>query len=122
MAMSEQQQTGLIYIYIVRGTHNHLHIATATNVTEKLKAINSGDGPISLRPYTPVELVYVRCFSDHRQAHKVLTTLKGYTRERKERLIAQFLQEWHAGETTIEQACAISERIPYPPVRQTEQE
>src|SRR5882724_1672898 len=107
--------TGPIYIYMVRGTRNHLHIATAVNREEKLEAINSGNGPVSLRSYTPVELVSVRRFPNRTEARPVVKKLKVYTRERKERLIATFSREWNAAsEKTIEQACLISERIGYP--------
>jgi len=106
--------TGPIYIYMVRGTRNHLHIATAVNMEEKLEAINSGNGPVSLRSYTPVELVYVRRFSNYTEARPVVKKLKVYTRERKERLIATFSREWNASSgKTIEQACLISGRIGY---------
>ncbi|HTK06088.1 MAG TPA: hypothetical protein VL485_02880 [Ktedonobacteraceae bacterium] len=113
--MSDVQHKGPIFIYMVRGTRDHLHIATAVNMEEKLEAINRGDGPVSLRPYAPVELVYVRKFSNYSEVRSVLKKLKGSTRERKERLIAAFLQAWDAsGERSIEQACAISECIGYP--------
>jgi predicted GIY-YIG superfamily endonuclease len=114
--MSDAQHTGPVYISIVRGTRDHLHIATAVNREEKLEAINSGNGPVSLRSYIPVELVSVRRFSNYTEARPVVKKLKGYTRERKERLIAAFLREWNASsEKTIEQACLLSERIGYPP-------
>jgi predicted GIY-YIG superfamily endonuclease len=70
---------------------------------------------VSLRSYTPVELVSVQRFPNRAEAHPVLKKLKVYTPERKECLIAAFSREWNASsERTIEQACAASERIGYP--------
>src|SRR5450631_3189776 len=112
--MSETKVKGPVYIYLVRGQKDHLHIATSLDVEKTLSEINAGEGPTSVRAYAPVELVYVRRFTGYSEARPVLMALKSYRRERKDRLVAAFLAEWTG---SIEQGCLVSEKIGYPPVK-----
>jgi len=48
--MNEAQHKGPIYIYMVRGTRDHLHIAIAVDMEEKLEAIHSGNGQCHYDP------------------------------------------------------------------------
>src|SRR5882672_11877176 len=90
MSTTRSNAGDLLYVYIVRGQGSYLFIGLARNVEERLEEIEHGNGPASLKGKTPVELVYVHRCASFPEARSLAQLLKGYTRERKERLIASF--------------------------------
>ncbi len=107
-----------VYIYMLRGLNSYVWISLSWDLTARLEAISRGDVPFSLKGRTPVELVYVRRYPSLEEARAVMKTLKGYTRERKERLLASYAEAWQAAtEKTAGTACQIGEQIDFPPAR-----
>ncbi len=107
-----------VYVYILRGLNAYLWISLSGDLTTRLAAIEQGGVPLSLKGRTPVELVYVRRYPSLEEARAVMKTLKGYTRERKERLLACYTESWQAAtEKTADTACQIGEQIGFPPAR-----
>ncbi len=107
-----------LYVYIVRFQGNYLYIGLARDVKARLEEFERGKGPDSLNGKRPVELAYVRQCASFPEARALAKLLKGYTRERKERLIAAFQQRWQSSpEQSLEQAYQISMTLPLPSVK-----
>lgn len=118
-----QSSESFVYLYIVQGRNQYLHIALAKDIEAQLAAIQRGEGPQSLKGKTPVKLVYVRRYPSFSEARKIAKLLKVYTRERKERLIEAYQRVWQqTTDKSLEHACQISEIIGFPPVKPSAKE
>lgn len=113
-----QPPEGFVYLYIIEGRNQYLHIALTKDIEAQLAAIQRGEGPQSLKGKTPVKLVYVRRFPSFPEARKIAKQLKVYIRERKERLIEAYQRVWQqTTDKSLEHACQISEIIGFPSVK-----
>lgn len=77
----------MFYLYILRGTKNHLYIGVTSNIENRLKRHQSGDGAEFAKRNKTFKLVYTEEFSTLLEARRRESQIKGWRREKKENLI-----------------------------------
>ena len=75
------------YTYILNCSDNTLYTGWTTNLTNRLKAHNTGKGAKYTRSRLPVTLVYYETVPTKRQALQREAAIKKLSRPQKERLI-----------------------------------
>jgi putative endonuclease len=77
------------FVYIVRCADGTYYTGWAMNLDRRVAAHNAGLGSRYTRTRRPVTLVYQESAPDRGSAMRREVAIKGYDRERKERLIRQ---------------------------------
>ena len=77
------------YLYILRCKDNTLYTGITTDVEKRLDAHRTGKGAKYTRGRSPLALVYREDCGDHSAALKREIEIKKFSREEKERLIAE---------------------------------
>lgn len=77
----------MIYLYILKGSKNHLYIGVTNNLESRIKRHISGDGAEFTKRNQTFELVYTEKFSTLLEARRRESQIKGWRREKKENLI-----------------------------------
>ena len=78
-----------VFVYIVECADGSLYTGWTTNVEERVKTHNSGEGAKYTRSRLPVKLVYFEELEDRSAALKREAAIKKLTRREKELLISQ---------------------------------
>jgi len=78
------------FVYILRCNDNSYHVGVATDVADRVREHNAGQGPSFTKRRRPVELVYSEEHESYVSARKREAQLKGWRREKKEWLISGF--------------------------------
>ena len=78
------------FCYMVQCRDGSLYVGIAVDPVERTKKHNWGVGAAFTAKRKPVELVWFEELSDRRAAHKREIELKGWTKQRKLKLIAAF--------------------------------
>lgn len=78
-----------VFVYIVECADGSLYTGWTTNVEERVKTHNSGEGAKYTRSRLPVKLVYFEELEDRSAALKREAAIKKLTRRKKELLISQ---------------------------------
>ena len=79
----------MFYLYILRNVHNRLYIGHAKDVKRRLDDHRSSiHGAKFIKDYGNFELVYTEEFSTRSEAMSREKQLKGWTRTKKEALVA----------------------------------
>ena len=78
------------YFYIVRCKDNSLYSGITTDVNDRVREHNSGNGAKYTLYRRPVTLVYIERFNNVSKARKREIQVKGWSRIKKERLIVGF--------------------------------
>ncbi|MBI3406669.1 MAG: GIY-YIG nuclease family protein [Acidobacteria bacterium] len=78
------------FCYVVRCKDRSLYVGVATDTDERVKEHNWGVGAKFTAKRRPVKLVWREKFPDQKAAKKRETELKGWRREKKEKLIEEF--------------------------------
>ena len=78
----------MFFVYILRCADGSLYIGSTQDVYERLKVHLAGRGPTFTAKRLPVELVYRESFATLEEAVQRERQLKGWTRAKKEALIA----------------------------------
>ena len=73
--------------YILECADHSYYVGVATDVADRLQEHNSGQGAKYTRGRRPVRLAWSRACADHAEARALETRLKGWSREKKRRLI-----------------------------------
>jgi len=79
------------FVYILRCGDGSFYVGITNNLKERFEEHNSGEGAKYTRGRRPVKLVYKEDHINKSEARKREIELKGWRREKKERLIAGFL-------------------------------
>ncbi|MFA6098163.1 MAG: GIY-YIG nuclease family protein [Patescibacteria group bacterium] len=77
----------IYYLYILRCSDNSLYTGTTNNLLLRVKRHNKGNGPKFTQIRLPVKLVYFEKFDNLKSARKREKQIKGWRREKKEKLI-----------------------------------
>ena len=80
----------MAFVYIVRCVDGTFYTGWSTDVVKRVAQHNAGRGGRYTRLRRPVTLVYAEELPDRGAAMRREISIKGYSRERKERLIAAF--------------------------------
>lgn len=75
------------FLYIVRCQDGSLYTGITTDINRRIKMHNNSKGAKYVRTRLPVELIYTESFGDRISAMKREIEIKGWTRERKLRLL-----------------------------------
>jgi putative endonuclease len=86
--MSKRTETW--FVYILRCNDNTYYVGVATDLTDRVKEHNSGQGSSFTKKRSPVKLVYSEKHENYASARKREAQLKGWRREKKEWLIYGF--------------------------------
>jgi putative endonuclease len=78
------------FVYILLCKNGSYYVGVATDVDDRVKEHNTGQGSKFTRDRTPVKLVYTEEYEDYKSARKREVQLKGWRREKKEWLINGF--------------------------------
>jgi putative endonuclease len=78
------------FIYILRCKDGSDYVGVATDVEDRVREHNAGQGPAFTKKRRPVELVYSEQHESYQSARKREAQLKGWRREKKEWLISGF--------------------------------
>lgn len=78
-----------VFVYIVECADGSLYTGWTTNVEERVKTHNSGEGAKYTRSRLPVKLVYFEELEDRSAALKREAAIKKLTRRKKELLISR---------------------------------
>ena len=78
------------FVYILRCNDSSYYVGVATNLKDRVREHNAGQGPTFTKKRRPVELVYVEEHESYASARKREAQLKGWRREKKEWLISGF--------------------------------
>lgn len=81
--------TVMNYVYLLKCADNTLYCGWTTDLSERLKAHNSGQGAKYTRARLPVELVYREAYEDRREAMRREWEIKQLRREQKLALIGE---------------------------------
>ena len=81
--------TVMNYVYLLKCADNTLYCGWTTDLSERLKAHNSGLGAKYTRARLPVELVYREAYEDRREAMRREWEIKQLRREQKLALIGE---------------------------------
>lgn len=77
------------YVYICTASTNRYYVGITTDPAERLKKHNAGAGSQFARDQGPFRLVYISSvFKNKSEARKREIQLKGWSREKKEKLIS----------------------------------
>ncbi len=77
------------FVYILRNSKNKLYIGQTRNLESRLARHGSGDGARFIKDLRDFRLVYSEGFQTLQEAMRREKQLKGWTRAKKEALIAQ---------------------------------
>jgi len=78
------------FVYMLRCRDGSYYLGVATDLEDRVKEHNSGQGAAHTKKRRPVKLVYAEEHDDYASARKRETQLKGWRREKKEWLIKGF--------------------------------
>ena len=78
------------FIYILQCNDGSYYVGVATDVEDRLKEYNAGQGASFTKKRRPVKLVYTEKHESYASARKREAQLKGWRREKKEWLIKGF--------------------------------
>ena len=76
------------YVYLLRCADNSLYCGWTTDLEERVKAHNRGDGAKYTRSRLPAVLVYHETFTDRHEALSREWHIKQLTKAKKEQLIS----------------------------------
>jgi len=79
-------------VYILQCKDSSFYTGITNDIQERIATHNSGEGAKYTRARIPVRLVYQETCSDKSIARKREIEIKGWTREKKEKLVAGFLR------------------------------
>lgn len=82
--------TQLWFVYILRCKDGSYYVGVTTDVGDRIREHNAGQGPAFTKKRRPVELVYAEEHESYASARKREAQLKGWRREKKEWLISGF--------------------------------
>jgi len=82
----------LWFVYILRCKDESFYTGITNGIQERIAKHNSGEGAKYTRARKPVRLVYQETCSDKSTARKRELEIKGWTREKKAKLVAGFLR------------------------------
>ena len=90
MSLSERSESKTPwFVYIAQTNTGRYYIGITNNPERRLEKHNSGEGAKFARDQGPVKLVYVSAsFANKSEARKREIQLKGWTRQKKEKLIS----------------------------------
>ena len=77
----------MYFLYILRGSKNHLYIGVTNDLNRRILRHRIGDGAEFTKRNQVSKLVYTENFSTLLEARRRETQLKGWRREKKENLI-----------------------------------
>ena len=84
----------VIHLYILKCADSSYYTGVTNNLERRLSEHNNGDSPSAFTyKRRPVELVYTESFSDPHVAFQKEKQIKGWTRKKKEALIAGDFEE-----------------------------
>ena len=83
-----QSDTGAWFCYMLRCKNGSLYVGIASDVAARVKKHNDGFGPEFTRKRRPVELIWSQQFTNSSAARKREVELKGWSRQKKLRLVA----------------------------------
>ncbi|NIN00246.1 MAG: GIY-YIG nuclease family protein [candidate division Zixibacteria bacterium] len=86
--MSKKAQTW--FVYILRCNNGSYYVGVATDLKDRVKEHNAGQGSAFTKKRRPVKLVYAEEQGSYASARKREAQLKGWRREKKELLIDGF--------------------------------
>ena len=75
------------YLYIVRCSDGSFYTGITTDLEERIKRHNTGDGAKYTRARRPVRLIYAKKIDSKSEAKRKEIEVKSLSRENKERLI-----------------------------------
>jgi putative endonuclease len=75
-------------VYILRCCDDSLYVGISNNVDRRVKRHNEGDGAAYTRSHRPVVLIWTEVAESESAARKREAQIKGWTRLKKENLIA----------------------------------
>jgi len=78
------------FIYILRCNDGSYYVDVASDVADRVREYDSGQGSAFTKKRRPVKLVYVEEHKSYASARKREAQLKGWRREKKEWLISGF--------------------------------
>lgn len=78
------------FVYILRCNDGLYYVGVATDVEDRVREHNAGQGPTFTKKRRPVKLVYSEEHDSYASARKREAQLKGWRREKKEWLITGF--------------------------------
>lgn len=81
----------MYYLYILRNIHNRLYIGHANNLSRRIQDHRTKNGAKFIKDYGEFKLIYSEEFDTRAEAMKREKQLKGWTRAKKEALIANDL-------------------------------
>ncbi len=90
MSLSKQSasKTPVWFVYIAKAHTGRYYVGITTNPSERIKKHNSGKGSQFARDQGPFTLAYISLpFVNKSEARKREIQLKGWSREKKEKLI-----------------------------------
>lgn len=77
----------MYYLYILRGSKNHLYVGVTTNIDKRIERHKSRDGAEFTKRNKTFNIVYTETFSTLLEARRRESQIKGWRREKKENLI-----------------------------------
>ena len=80
-------QLQMYFLYILRGSRNHLYIGVTHDINDRILRHQRGDGAEFTKRNQVFELVYSENFTSLSEARKRESQIKGWRREKKENLI-----------------------------------
>jgi len=78
------------YFYILRCANNSFYCGITNNLKERLNEHNNGKGAKYTKTRLPAKLIYFEELPDKSSACKREIEVKGWRREKKEKLVASF--------------------------------
>lgn len=82
----------MAHLYILKCSDNSLYVGSTNNLEQRIKKHQSGWGARYTNVYRPVELIYSEEYSTYQDAFKRERQIKGWSRAKKEALIAGNLE------------------------------
>jgi predicted GIY-YIG superfamily endonuclease len=79
------------FVYILRCSNGSLYVGETNDIRQRVTDHNGGRGSAHTKRYRPVELVYAEEHPDRNNCLKRERQLKGWTKAKKEALIARDL-------------------------------
>ena len=78
------------FVYLLQCKDNSYYVGVTTNVEDRIREHNFGQGSAFTKKHRPVKLVYPEQHESYASARKREAQLKGWRREKKELLINGF--------------------------------
>jgi putative endonuclease len=75
------------YFYLARCSDNSLYVGSCNDIQKREDTHNSGDGAAYTRARRPVKIIYSEQFNTLVEARKREKQVKGWVRDKKEKLI-----------------------------------